>query len=102
MFKHIVRWKLMNEAFGKSKEANANEMKRILETLPENIDEVRGYEVGINIGNSAAAFDIVLISAFDSVDDFNTYQEHPEHQKVDDFIRQIQSEAKVVDYKTED
>ncbi|MBS1271628.1 MAG: hypothetical protein MAGBODY4_00760 [Candidatus Marinimicrobia bacterium] len=102
MFKHVVMWKLIKEAFGKSKDANTKEMKRILETLPDKIDEIQEYEVGINIGNSAAAFDVVLISAFDNVKDFNTYQQHPEHQKVVDFIRQIQSEAKVVDYETEE
>jgi len=100
MFKHVVMWKLMKEAFGKPKEQNAKEMKRILETLPGKIPEIKEYEIGINVGNSSAAFDVVLISGFQNVDDYNTYQQHPEHQKVVEFIRSIQEQSRVVDYQT--
>lgn len=100
MFKHIVMWELMETANGASKMENRKQMKEILESLPEKIDEIREYEVGLNNGNSASAFDIVLISGFENLEDFETYRQHPEHLKVVEFIRQVQSQARVVDYET--
>ena len=101
MFKHVVMWKLMKKIGNQSKGNLARQMKDRLETLPGKIDEIREYEVGINIGESSAAFDIVLISGFDNVDEFNSYRKHPAHQRVVDFIQTIQSEARVVDYETD-
>jgi len=100
MFKHVVMWNLMEETGGASKGENRKRMQEMLESLPAKIDEIREYEIGLNIGNSAAAFDIVLISGFNNLEDFETYRQHPDHLKVVEFIRSIQSEVKVVDYET--
>ncbi len=100
MFKHIVMWNLMEEANGAQKVHNAKEMKKRLMNLPNIIEEIQEYEVGINQGKSAAGMDVVLISGFKDADDFDTYRKHPEHQKVVEFIRSVQSEARVVDYST--
>ncbi len=101
MFKHVVMWKLMEKIGDQDKSDLAAQMKERLEALPGQIDEIAEYEVGINIGESSAAFDIVLISGFDKVDDFNVYRKHPAHQRVVEFIRTVQSEARVVDYHSE-
>ncbi len=99
MFRHVVMWELLKEAGGKSKQENAGEMKRRLESLPTVIPQIQDYEVGINIGESAAAMDIVLISTFRNTEDFETYRQHPAHQEILEFIRSVQSMARVVDYQ---
>jgi len=99
MFKHVVMWELMEKAEGQTKEENARELKRRLEALPNVISEIKQYEIGINAGQSSAAMDVVLISGFDTVEDFETYRQHPAHREVVDFIGAIRSMARVVDYE---
>ncbi|HKJ68538.1 MAG TPA: Dabb family protein [bacterium] len=99
MFRHVVMWELMAKANEKSRQENVREMKRRLEALPAVIPQIQDYEVGINAGGSSAAMDIVLISSFRNTEEFEIYRQHPAHQEVLEFIRSVQSMARVVDYQ---
>lgn len=99
MIKHIVMWRLKDSADGASKQENAKNLKNYLETLKDKIMEIRHIEVGINISGSDAASDVVLYSEFDSMEDLEAYQKHPEHQKIVSFVNEIRSERRVVDYE---
>ena len=99
MIKHIVMWKLKGSEDGKTKEDNANILKNMLEDLKGKIQEIREIEVGINLSGSEAACDVVLYSSFNSWDDLSTYQKHPDHLKVAEFIADIRTERRVVDYE---
>lgn len=99
MIKHIVMWRLKDFANGVNKEENARKLKSHLESLKSKIKEIKHIEVGINIKSSDAASDVVLYSEFDSMDELEAYQRHPEHMKVVDFVNEIRLERRVVDYK---
>lgn len=99
MIKHIVMWRLKDFADARGKEENARKLKSHLESLKSKIKEIKHIEVGINITISEAASDVVLYSEFDSMDDLEAYQRHPEHMKVVDFVNEIRLERRVVDYK---
>ncbi|MBF8302929.1 MAG: stress responsive barrel protein [Candidatus Dadabacteria bacterium] len=99
MIKHIVMWRLKEFANGVNKEENARKLKSHLESLKSKIKEIKRIEVGINIKSSDTASDVVLYSEFDSMDDLEAYQRHPEHMKVVDFVNEIRLERRVVDYK---
>ncbi len=99
MIKHIVMWRLKDFANGVNKEENARKLKSHLESLKSKIKEIKHIEVGINIKSSDAASDVVLYSEFDSMDDLEAYQRHPEHMKIVDFVNEIRLERRVVDYK---
>lgn len=98
MIKHIVMWKLKDEYESQNKNVLAQEMKKRLEALKGLIAEVVEIEVGINEFLTPQAFDIVLYTEFKSEDDLNTYQKHPEHLKVVDYIKQVTTERIFVDY----
>jgi len=100
MIKHIVMWKLKDQAEGKSKAENADEMKSLLEALPAKIDALKSAEVGINIIEEVndAVSDVVLTTTCNSLEDLKEYASHPEHQKVVQFILKVASERRVVDY----
>ncbi len=98
MLKHIVMWKLKDIAEGKTKPENAKMMKVMLEGLKEKIAEIEHIEVGMNIIPSEAAFDVVLYSEFKDEKALGTYQKHPEHVKVAEFVGKIKEERFVVDY----
>ena len=100
MIKHIVCFRLAEEAEGKTKAENAQIIKEGLENLISLIPQLRKIEVGINHPATAATnFDIVLYSEFDSIDDLNTYQEHPEHKKVGAYIVKVKTDRVCVDYE---
>ncbi len=101
MIKHIVLWKLKPNAEGRSREQNAAAMKRELEALKTKIPQIRHLEVGINMIPSEAAYDIALYSSFESEQDLNVYQKHPDHVKIADFVGKVRESRVVVDYKTD-
>ena len=65
MIKHIVMWKLKEEAHSNNKETNAQLIKEKLEALSGKIDGLLKIEVGIDFlgGNN---FDVVLYSELTS------------------------------------
>ena len=81
MIKHIVMWKFKEEAEGKSKEDNIKIIKKDLEDLVGQIPQIRSLEVGINKTEDKTAYDAVLVSTFDTMDDLRTYKEDPRHKK---------------------
>ncbi|MEP2446180.1 MAG: Dabb family protein [Balneola sp.] len=100
MIKHIVMWKLKPVAEGKTKQENAEIMKELLEGLPAKIEELDSAEVGINILSSddEAICDVVLTTICKDAEALKVYAEHPDHQKVVQFIKKVVNERRVVDY----
>ncbi|MEE9464794.1 MAG: Dabb family protein [Candidatus Neomarinimicrobiota bacterium] len=99
MIKHIVMWRLAEEAAGASKEENARAMQARLMALPGEIDEIQQFEVGLDINRTERAGDVVLVSSFATRDDLAAYSGHPRHRAVVDFIRGFSIDARVVDYE---
>ncbi len=102
MIKHIVMWKLMDFAEGCSRKENALKIKTMLEGLKDKIVQIVKLEVGINLNDSAMAFDAVLISEFEDLDKLEIYKNHPEHVKVADFVAKVRQDRAVVDYVMEE
>ncbi len=101
MIKHIVMWKIKEVAEGLTKEKIAEKIKRDAEVLKDKIKEIRELEIGINVKPSEAAYDVVLYSTFDTMEDLDRYQTHPEHVKVAEFIGKVREARVVVDYEVE-
>jgi hypothetical protein len=93
-------WKLKEFAEGKNKLENAQIIKRDLEALQDKIKEIRHIEVGININESEQAYDVVLYSEFNSIEDLNIYQNHQEHLRVAEFVGKVREARVVTDYET--
>ena len=99
MIKHIVMWKLKASAEGASREQNAERLKAELDALKKRIPLIRHIEVGINIMPSEAAYDVALYSEFANEKDLDSYQKHPEHIRIADFVAKVRESRAVVDYK---
>lgn len=94
MVKHIVFFKLKD----KTPEL-AEELRKRLLSLQEAIPFIREIEVGINFKESDRAYDVALITVFDSEEDLQRYATHPYHLEVIKYIKTITSDTKVVDFK---
>jgi|SRR5699024_1921313 len=103
MIRHVVMWKLKEEAEGASKNKNAEKMKLILEGLKINIEEIKSVEVGINISEDddepGSNFDVVLICDFETELDYTMYTRSEHHKKAVGFINSVIKERYFVDYK---
>jgi len=71
----------------------------LLVALPPKIAEIRTYEVGMNIVESERNDDLSVYSTFDSLDDLQSYQAHPDHQAVLVEIKKVATSIRVVDYE---
>ena len=98
MIKHIVLFRFKDFAEGANKAENIKSLKSKLEALEDIIGEIKFFEVGINFDNSDAAYDLALCSEFESKEDLYSYQKHPEHAKVVDFVKKVCENRVVVDY----
>lgn len=99
MVKHIVFWKLKEEANGMSKTENAAAIKQKLEDLNGKIEGCIKIEVGFDFLHSAESADVVLYSEFESKEALDFYANHPLHKAVMPFIAEARSERRVVDYE---
>ena len=102
MIRHIVMWKLKDEAAGATKQKNAEKLKLILEGLRTNIEEIKAVEVGIQISEETEeAYDVVLICDFETELDFKMYTRSPHHKKAIDFIEAVAEKRIFVDYNVD-
>lgn len=99
MIKHIVMWRLKDEARGAGKSANAERMKEMLDALQGRIPGLLRIEAGLAINGGDAAADVVLYSEFEDREALAAYQAHPEHEAVKAFIGEVTEARWVVDYE---
>ncbi len=99
MIKHVVMWTVKGESHGMSRPQIAEKIKRDLEALPAEIPELQHIEVGINQAPSEASCDVCLISEFETWADLDTYRDHPAHQDVVAFVKEVVTGRHVVDYE---
>jgi hypothetical protein len=96
MLTHVVMFKLREPS-----PENLQIIQEALLSLPSKIRQIRQLEVGANVVPSDRAYDLALTVLFDSVDDLQDYQVHPEHQRVvTEIIRPRISSSIVVDYES--
>jgi hypothetical protein len=99
MIKHLVFWKLQENAEGNNKAVNALLIKEKLEALNGQIEGMIKLEVGVDFSNAPDSFDIALYSEFVSKEALNFYQEHPKHKLVQGFVKEVRSARHAVDYE---
>ena len=98
MVKHIVLFKLKDEAPDEARLAAMNAFKAAIEALPAKIPFIRSIEVGLNI-NPAEAWSIALYSEFDSLDDVRRYAVHPDHVAAGKLLAEVRESRACVDYE---
>lgn len=98
MVKHIVLFKLKDEAPAEARLAAMNAFKAAIEALPAKIPFIRSIEVGLNI-NPAETWSIALYSEFDSLDDVRRYTVHPDHVAAGKLLAEVRESRACVDYE---
>ncbi len=97
MINHVVLFKLKDYPETEKSKILA-ELKSILESLKEKIDEVKYLEVGLNYEQNAKSYDLALLSHFENMNDLDKYRTHQEHLKVVERIMETTVSRAAVDY----
>lgn len=96
MIRHIVLLHLQDTATHADRAA----ITEALATLPDHIPVVRSYVVGTNAGRADGNADIVVVAGFDDLDGYETYRDHPAHQKVIvDCIRPVLARRSAIQFE---
>lgn len=98
MVKHIVLFKLKDDASADAKLAAMHAFKDAIEALPAEIPFIRKIEVGLNI-NPAETWSIALYSEFDTLDDVRQYAVHPDHVAAGKLLAEVKESRACVDYE---
>ncbi len=93
MIKHIVFTKFESPA------EQAPEASRQLLALKDRIPQIRTIETGFDFKHSERSFDLALIVTFDSKEDLEIYDKHPEHEKVRAYIKAHRTATATVDFE---
>ena len=99
MIKHIVMWKLKEQAEGADRAANAREMKRRLDECAHIVPGILTFEVTLAQPDLEATYDVVLYSEFSDQEALAAYVQHPTHQAVVPFIGAIREARQCMDYQ---
>lgn len=98
MVKHIVLFKLKDEASADKKLEVMHAFKQAIEALPAKISVIRKVEVGLNI-NPGETWSIALYSEFDTLDDVKAYATHPDHVAAGALLAEVRESRACVDYE---
>jgi len=75
---------------------NAEVLVQRLNALKSLMPFAVSIEAGINFNTTTAAYDVGLYSAFNTKEDLETYQKHPAHVKIAEWINSGVAETKAV------
>jgi antibiotic biosynthesis monooxygenase (ABM) superfamily enzyme len=97
MVTHIVLWKLLDSAGGRTKIENARIIKEKLESLVGVVPGLISARVGIN--PEGGEYDVALISEFTDMEALKAYDTHPEHLKVREFVKKVRKSRTSFDFE---
>jgi hypothetical protein len=98
MIRHIVMFKLKEFSDPSEKQKAAETLKDELLSMKTRIPVIREFEIGINFNPNSYAFDVVINSAFETLEDLEIYQQHPAHQAFIAFNKNYSAKKVIVDY----
>lgn len=97
MVKHIVIWNLSQELGEEEKKKAAIKIKTDLESLQGKIPGLLSVEV-VTAPYDSSTHDIALFTSYETVEALQSYQVHPEHLKVVEFVRSVTCNRVCFDY----
>ena len=99
MIKHIVMWKLKDQAEGADRATNMQKMKALLDGCAGIVPGIVKFEAVLAQPGLEATYDVVLYSEFESRAALDAYQDHPEHVAIKPFIGAVREARQCMDYE---
>ncbi len=100
MVKHIVMFKFLESAEGRTKKENVEIAANMLLDLQGKIPTLVSGEVKINSENASPSnYDLVLVAEYNDWQGLNEYIVHPLHKAVCEFMKGVRESRACVDYE---
>jgi alanine racemase len=99
VIRHIVMWKLKEQAEGASRAENALKLKEKLEACRDIVPGILHMEVGITREGLDSTHHVVLISDFENKAALDAYQVHPTHLALKSFVSAVREARECVDFE---
>jgi hypothetical protein len=99
MIRHIVVWRLKEEAKHGGNIANLELIHEVLERLRAHVSGLRRLELYPNQQPGADAADLLLYAEFDSWPALHAYEAHPVHADLRALIAPLRTERRVIDHE---
>jgi hypothetical protein len=99
MIRHIVMWKLKEQAEGAGRAANAARMKALLDDCAGIVPGMGRFEVALAVPGMECTYDVVMYSEFESRAALDAYQQHPQHQALKPFFSAVRDARQCMDYE---
>ena len=99
MIKHIVFWRLNENAYGNDKQTNGQNLNEKLLAMKGKVNGLLKVEVGFDFSKEKDSCDVVLYSEFESKEALHQYQIHPDHEAIKKWIGEVRSERRVMDFE---
>ena len=100
MLKHVVMFKFLPEADGRTKQENAIIAAEMLSDLQGKVPTLKASEVKLNSAKADQTnYDLVLFTEFDDYAGLAEYANHPLHLEVVEFIKKVRESSSCVDYE---
>lgn len=93
-FRHVLMMTFKDEAT----EDQITAMMEGLSTMPSSISVIIDYRFGRDLGIRDGNPDFALVADFASKDDWQTYQDHPDHQGVLGLVAAVAADKTSVQY----
>lgn len=96
-FRHVVMFKWADHVTTE----HIEKVSSGLSALPSDIDVIRSYVHGSDVGVSEGTYDYAVVADFDNVADFRTYRDHPQHVLlVAELIKDHVTDRAAIQYQT--
>ena len=89
MIRHVVMWKLKENAEGKTKQENMEIIRDALFSLVSKIPQIKRMEIGFDCSFTDASMDLMLLTEFDTKEDLAFYAVHPDHVAVAAYVKKV-------------
>ena len=100
MVRHIVMWTIRETGSPRGKLEAMAELKSRLLGLKEEIRVIKDLTVHFNsISAPQDNFEVILESEFSTWADLETYQKHPAHMAVAEYLKNIRQSRAAIDYE---
>ncbi len=100
MVKHIVMFKFLENACGRTKAENVNIAANMLKDLQGKVPTLVASEVNINSESASNTnYDLVLVCDYNDWQGLEEYIVHPLHKAVGEFMKDVRESRACVDYE---
>ena len=101
ILKHVVMWRFLDEAEGRTKEENMRYCAERLRSLVGVAPTLRALRIGEDELRSPASYDMALICDFVNLEGMLAYRDFPQHKEISAYIGKVTSARVVSDFFVE-